>query len=274
MIFLKLGPLLAFTGLAAAQATSILGLSDSCNKAFGQTVATGPAASCLNSLGMLNVITTPSGQSWMPAFNSYLTATCSQPACTNETIQATSASLQEGCNTDLAGKGWSISDIADFLSKFFWYYMPVREVLCLRDNANNEALGIITLLTNYENMIGQPLNAGTLVQHLPSLIRSQNWTIPANISCTTYTQGAYTLTRPQLPSDESVKAWDKFWTNMCGQNFISGNLPTSIAQTANPNVTTEVPQPTSNDALAVGIPSPGAVFGSLALVFGSMLTML
>ncbi|KAG9096852.1 hypothetical protein FRC06_008266 [Ceratobasidium sp. 370] len=274
MTYLTKLSLLAFAGMAAAQFSNILGLSDSCNKALGQLFMGGPAANCLNTLGLLNVITTPSGQSWVKPFDSYLTATCSQPACTNETTSAAIASLTYGCSSDLAAKNWSPDDIAAILTKASGYYPAAREVMCLRDTGNNQALCITTTLTKMEEMVGQPLNIGTLVAETPGVLRNHNISVPSNISCTPCTQAAYTIARPNLPSESSVQSWDNFWIKQCGENFISGTLPTSIAQTANQSTATETPPPSSNAALPTGLPPLGVVLGSLALVVGSMLTLL
>ncbi|KAG8740228.1 hypothetical protein FRC10_004568 [Ceratobasidium sp. 414] len=159
--------------MAAAQFSNILGLSDPCNKALGQLFMGGPAANCLNTLGLLNVITTPSGQSWVGPFDSYLTATCSQPACANDTISAAIASLKDGCASDLAAKNWSPDDISTILTKASGYYPATREVMCLRDTGYNQALCITTTLSKIEAMVGQPLNIGTLVAETPGVLRSR-----------------------------------------------------------------------------------------------------
>ncbi|KAG8695781.1 hypothetical protein FRC09_008933 [Ceratobasidium sp. 395] len=286
MVHLNVLFLFAFTSFVAAQMVDILGLSDSCNQAMGQVFMSGPAANCLNTLGLLNVLTTPSGQSWVGPFDSYLAAnansneahgiqTCGQPACTNDTFSAAIASLRNGCQSDLAAKGWLPGIIASFFEKLVLYYLSVREAMCLRDTGNDQKLCITTTLNNTEAMVGQPLNIGTLIAEMPGVLRNHNLSIPANISCTPCTQGAYTIARPQLPSESSVQAWDNFWINQCGENFISGTLPTSIAQTANPNTTTETPLPSQNAAaLATELPPLGLLFGSLALIGGSMLATL
>ncbi|KAG8742335.1 hypothetical protein FRC12_015391 [Ceratobasidium sp. 428] len=267
--------LFAFTSFVAAQMVDILGLSDSCNQALGQLFVGGPAANCLNTLGLLNVLTTPSGQSWVGPFDSYLAATCGQPACTNDTFSAAIASLRNGCQSDLAAKGWLPDIIASFFEKLALYYLSVREAMCLRDTGNDQKLCITTTLNNTEAMVGQSLNIGTLIAEMPGVLRNHNLSIPANISCTPCTQGAYTIARPQLPSESSVQAWDNFWINQCGENFISGTLPTSIAQTANPNTTTETPLPSqSAAALSTELPPLGLLLGSLALIGGSMLATL
>jgi len=275
MVNLKTIALIAFSNLVSAQMFSILNLSDSCNKAMGQLVI-GPAASCLNTAGMINVLTTPSTQSWVSPFNNYLTVLCSQPACTNDTISTAISGLKDGCSSDLAAKGWSADDIATDLGQASRYYPSVREVLCLRDitDESSQDLCMTTTLSNEEAMLGQPLNIGTFIAHLPSILSSHTIDLPKNISCTRCTQGAYTVARPNLPSSESVQAWDNFWINQCGEDFISGTLPPSIAQTANQTTATPVPSTSQSAALATEIPPLGALFASLALTVGAMVTML
>ncbi|KAF8599172.1 hypothetical protein BDV93DRAFT_609426 [Ceratobasidium sp. AG-I] len=257
--------LTALSGFVSAQLFN-MGLSDPCNKAMGQMVI-GPAGACLNTAGLINVLTTPSVQSWVGPFDNYLLTTCSQPACTNDTISNAISGLKDGCSSDLAAKGWSADDVTSFLLGLIIYYKSTREVMCLRDTADvsGQKMCITTTLSNVENMLGQPLNIGTLVAQLPTVLRSHSINIPKNISCTACTQGAYTLARPNLPSAESVQAWDNFWVNQCGENFISGTLPTSIAQTANETTATPEPSASQGAALAIRVPPFGALFASLAL---------
>ncbi|KAF8595701.1 hypothetical protein BDV93DRAFT_611287 [Ceratobasidium sp. AG-I] len=266
MFFFGIAALTAISSVVSAQINLGFGLSDSCNKALGQLVI-GPAATCLNTVGLINVLTTPSTQSWVEPFDKYLTTTCSQPACTLDTISTAISGLKDGCSGDLAAKGWSADDVASMMTSWKNYYPPTRQVMCLRDTADmsGQKLCITTTLSNQEAMLGQPLNIGTLVANLPTILHSHSINIPKNISCTACTQGAYTLARPNLPSAESVQAWDNFWVNQCGENFISGTLPTSIAQTANETTATPEPSASQGAALAIRVPPFGALFASLAL---------
>lgn len=56
--------------------------------------------------------------------------------------------------------------------------------------------------------------------------------------------------------------------------FAGGTLPSSIAQTANETTATPEPSAAQGAALAAGIPPLGALFGSLALTMGALVTML
>ncbi|CAE7176108.1 unnamed protein product [Rhizoctonia solani] len=264
---------LVSASLSFAQLTGILGLSDSCNKAMGQ-LAIGPSANCLNTMGLINVLTTPSGQSWVGPFDNYLTTTCSQPACPVDILSMTITSLKEGCATDLAEKGWSADDLETILGQGAKYYPSVREVLCLRSTGQGQGLCITTTLTDLQAMSGEPLNIGTIVAKTPSVLNSHSIDIPKNISCTPCTQGAYTIARPNLPSSESVKAWDTFWTNQCGENFISGTLPTSVAQTANGTTATASAEQSNAAAFALSLPPLAAVSASLAVAIFSGIRVL
>ncbi|CAE6409441.1 unnamed protein product [Rhizoctonia solani] len=259
--------------LSLAQLTGILGLSDSCNKAMGQ-LAIGPSANCLNSMGLINVLTTPSGQSWVGPFDTYLTQTCSQPACPVDILSMTIASLKEGCATDLAEKGWSADDLEKILGQGANYYPSVREVLCLRSTQVGQGLCITTTLTDIQDMLSAPLNIGTLVSKTPTVLNSHSIDIPKNISCTPCTQGAYTIARPNLPSSESVQAWDKFWTNQCGEQFISGTLPTTVAQTANETTATTTAEQSNAAAFTPNLPSLAAVAASFAVALFSGIRVL
>ncbi|CAE6459658.1 unnamed protein product [Rhizoctonia solani] len=264
---------LALAGVSSAQLTGILGLSDSCNKALGQ-LAIGPAGNCLNAIGLINVLTTPSGQSWVGPFDNYLTTTCSQPACPVDILSMTIAGLKEGCATDLAEKGWSADDLESILGQGAKYYPSVREVLCLRSTGQGQGLCITTTLTDMQNIIGEPLNIGTLVAKTPQALTSHTLDIPKNISCTPCTQGAYTIARPNLPSSESVKAWDNFWVNQCGEQFISGTLPASVAQTANETTVTTTPEQSNAAPSLPNLPSFAAVSASLAITIFSAVRVL
>ncbi|KAF8737272.1 hypothetical protein RHS02_06152, partial [Rhizoctonia solani] len=265
---------LALASVSYAQLGGILGLSDSCNKAMGQ-MAIGPAGNCLNTIGLINVLTTPSGQSWVGPFDNYLSTTCSQPACPAEILSMTIASLKEGCATDLAEKGWSTDDLESILGQGAKYYPSIREVLCLRSTGAGQNLCITTTLTEIQDMMGAPLNIGTLVAKTPQALNSHSLDIPKNISCTPCTQGAYTIARPNLPSSDSVKAWDNFWINQCGEQFISGTLPASVAQTANGTTATTTPEPSSNNTpLRLNLPSLSAVSASLVVAVFSAVRVL
>ncbi|QRV81408.1 hypothetical protein RhiJN_09423 [Ceratobasidium sp. AG-Ba] len=262
--------MLALFGSTTAQLSILPSLSQPCNQALGQIFTPGsPAANCLNTLGLLNVITTDSGKSWVEPCDSYLIATCSQPACTRETADTIINSITGGCSSDLQARNWSPEQLNSLLQDKFKYYNATREVLCLRDTASNQ-LCITTTMSMIEQMRGEPLNAGTVVSEIPQILRNQNITVPQNISCTQCTQAAYTIARANLPSESSVKSWDTFWIKQCGDNFISGNIPTSIAQTA--NQTTESPVP-SHALPAIAVPPLGMLFGSLALSLVSMLSI-
>ncbi|KAB5588855.1 hypothetical protein CTheo_7698 [Ceratobasidium theobromae] len=271
---LALFSLLALSSVVSAQLTSILGLSDSCNKAMGQLVV-GPAGNCLNTMGLMNVLTTPSGQSWVEPFDKYLTTTCGQPACPIDTLYSAIISLKDACSSDLAAKGWSADDIATILQQASGYYPSAREVLCLRDTGNTQKLCITTTLCNVQAMLGQPLNIGTLVADTPRILSSHSINVPKNISCTPCTQGAYSIARPNLPSAASVKAWDDFWISQCGEDFIVGNLPSNVYRTDNETIATATPQAvTSNAQPKLDTTILAAVSASLALASISALWVL
>ncbi|QRV95889.1 hypothetical protein RhiJN_23907 [Ceratobasidium sp. AG-Ba] len=262
--------MLALFGSTTAQLSILPSLSQPCNQALGQLFTPGsPAANCLNTVGLLNILTTSSGQSYVPSCDAYLKATCSQPACTTETANAIINSITEGCSSDLLARNWSPEQLNSLLQDKFKYYNATRQVFCLRDTTSNQ-LCITTTMSMIEQMKGEPLNAGTVVSEIPQVLRNHNITVPKNISCTQCTQAAYTIARANLPSESSVKSWDTFWINQCGDNFISENIPTSIAQTA--NQTTESPVP-SNALPTIAVPPLGMLFGSLALTLVSMLSI-
>ncbi|ELU37051.1 hypothetical protein AG1IA_08925 [Rhizoctonia solani AG-1 IA] len=253
----------SFAVLALASVSYPIGdfnrLSDSCNKAMGQ-MAIGPAGNCLNTIGLINVLTTPSGQSWVGPFDNYLT----------EILSMTIASLKEGCATDLAEKGWSTDDLESVLD-----LVRLRESCSLSFSTGaGQNLCITTTLTEIQDMMGAPLNIGTLVAKTPQAL-GHSLDIPKNISCTPCTQGAYTIARPNLPSSDSVKAWDNFWINQCGEQFISGTLPASVAQTANGTTATTTPEPSSNNTpLRLNLPSLSAVSASLVVAVFSAVRVL
>ncbi|CAE6432686.1 unnamed protein product [Rhizoctonia solani] len=243
---------LVSASVSLAQLTGILGLSDSCNKAMGQ-LAIGPSANCLNTMGLINVLTTPSTQSWVGPFDNYLTTTCSKPACPVDILSTTITSLKQG--------SWDKEPTT----------IPLFERSCVSEG---QGLCITTTLTDLQNMTGEPLNIGTLIAKTPTALSSHSFDIPKNISCTPCTQGAYTIARPNLPSSESVKAWDTFWTNQCGENFISGTLPTSVAQTANGTTVTVTPKQSNAAAFTPNLPSLAAVSASLAVAIFSGIRVL
>ncbi|CUA74303.1 hypothetical protein RSOLAG22IIIB_11125 [Rhizoctonia solani] len=102
MIFTTVLVVAAATVGASAQ--SLSSLSASC-QAAGAAVLTGPAGTCLGVAGLVNVAMTNSSQSLVTPINSWLTSTCSQPACTNATIESALTNITNGCQSDLNSAG-------------------------------------------------------------------------------------------------------------------------------------------------------------------------
>ena len=61
---------------------------------------------------------------------------------------------------------------------------------------------------------------------------------------------------------------------LLADSFAGGTLPTSIAQTANETTATPEPSAAHSAALTVEIPPLGALFASLTLTVGALVTML
>ncbi|CAE6534606.1 unnamed protein product [Rhizoctonia solani] len=227
MIFTTVLVVAAATVGASAQ--SLSSLSASC-QAAGAAVLTGPAGTCLGVAGLVNVAMTNSSQSLVTPINSWLTSTCSQPACTNATIESALTNITNGCQSDLNSAGitsgtWT--DISDYVKE--WY--PVgRQVACLKEGND---LCVTKTLQAIENWVGQPLSKSTIQTVIPKLI-STGTDVPTNLTCTDCTHAAYSLIRPHL-SESQRGTWDNYVNGQCGSNsgYTDGTTPAGIVQSAN-----------------------------------------
>lgn len=96
------------------------------------TIAGSPEADCLNLGGLLPVITAGANSSLVQPINSWLSATCAQDACSNQTLSDVVANLTSGCSSDLSSLGLDSSDEGSVVSLVQQVYPIVREVACLK----------------------------------------------------------------------------------------------------------------------------------------------
>ncbi|KAG8723653.1 hypothetical protein FRC09_002315 [Ceratobasidium sp. 395] len=231
-------------------------LSSSCQNALAGVV-TGPAGTCLNVSGLMGIAATGANDSLIPPIDSYLSTTCSQPACTNTTIDAVISNVTSGCRTDMAQRDVT-DDQVETVRRYIEEFYPVaREVVCLKDSNAANQFCITESLKHLEAQIGVPLTPDNL-QNLDYSTFSSNSTIMKNLTCTDCTKAAWNIIKPYVGSDDQAKL-ESHLNEICGSGFANSSAPASIQRTANPAI-----QASNNDS------QNGATTTS---VFGSMMAI-
>lgn len=90
------------------------------------TIATSPAASCVNLQGLAPLAT--SNGSIVPILDKWMTGLCSSQPCSNATLANVTQAIGSGCASDLAQYNITNSTLNDIISN----YPLAREVLCLK----------------------------------------------------------------------------------------------------------------------------------------------
>jgi len=206
-------------------------LSPTCQAAAASVLA-GPAGTCLGVPGLMNIAMTPSDQSIVGPVDTWLTTTCSQPACDNSTIDAAVVNITTGCQSDLTLWGAGNVDVQTIESYVEKYYPVTREVVCLQDTSASNQYCITTTLKSIETYLNttlSPNNAWKLIAAVKNLGSSAG----KDFACTTCTQAAWGLIRPYLDSEpESQTAVDNQLNSLCGAGFTNNTTPSNIIQTA------------------------------------------
>ncbi|KAG8723869.1 hypothetical protein FRC09_001448 [Ceratobasidium sp. 395] len=228
-------------------------LSSSCQNALAGVV-TGPAGTCLNVPGLMGIAATKANDSLIPPIDSYLSTTCSQPACTNATIDAVFSNVTSGCRTDMAQRDVTDDQIETVRGYIEEFYPVAREVLCLKDSNAAGEYCITESLKNLEAQIGVPLTPNNL-QNLDYSTFSSNSTLMKNLTCTDCTKAAWSIIKPYLDSNSQAQVESQV-DEICGSGFANSSAPASIQRTANPAI-----QASNNDSQNGATTTP--VFGSM-----------
>lgn len=239
-----------------AAAQDLSSLSSSCQTAV-TGILTGPAGTCLGVAGLVNVAMTPANQSIIAPIDNWVTSTCSQPACTNATLDSLMSNITTGCATDLSAAGVTSDDISSYKPLVESFYPVVREITCLKDTSSN-AYCVTTTLKAIESFIGEPLSINSISTIAPKLAASGT-EVPKDLVCSSCIQAAYGIIKPYLTKSD-IQTTDSYFSGECGSTFTNGTTPTNIIQTA--STATAGSSTASGGAMSLNT----GVFGSVAAV--------
>lgn len=215
----------ASAGLQLASAQSLT-LSSGCSTTL-QNIVTSSNNQCLNAGALLSLATSSSNTSIVPIINTWLTGLCSQPLCSNATIEAVVNSVASGCSTDLSSLGLNPGDLQSLLPTIDAAYPTVRQVVCLKDGST---LCPTQLLTAIEASLGT-LSISTIPALLPGLINSGQSPVPTAVICSNCVKQSYNVIQKSYPglfgSDET-----SYLSKTCGATFTDGTTPSGITQSA------------------------------------------
>ncbi|PVG02394.1 hypothetical protein CPB86DRAFT_697437 [Serendipita vermifera] len=169
-----------------------------------------------------------SAESWVPAIDHWLTGLCSQPTCTNETVQAALQNITQGCSQELVSINLGVEDIANITAALQEYASHGRGVTCLVDTNGNSTWCITETLQRVEEAIGRPLNRNSLISQIPLLYIGSSGILSPNVSCTDCTRAAYAITSEYLPVIGNDSSISESIVQECGEGFINNGYPFNI----------------------------------------------
>ncbi|KAG1752936.1 hypothetical protein EDB19DRAFT_1670665 [Suillus lakei] len=252
-MFFNFAVLLAGAGFAVAQS----GLSSQCQSALLNLTASSSTA-CLNPSGLISLAITGSSNSVISGVNTWMSGLCSQPACTNSTIQTVLEGVISGCSTELSSLGVTTADSTAIVTSVQAAYPTVRQLMCLKDTSTS-TLCVPELLTNIQSAT-TTLSLNNIVALVTKLVSGQSTGISSSVFCTDCTQAAYTVLSQGLPGIASTA--QSSVSSECGANYTDGQMPSSIQETAGNSSST----PSSSGAIALSVGSLNMGVAAVAAV--------
>ena len=107
-------------------------ISTQCLSSLAEIVAS-PDAQCLNAAGLAPVLLGSSDASVIGPIGTWLNGMCPKDACSNETLAAFVTNITQGCSSDFPSLGLNNDSIPSVTSIVQTYYLPVRQILCLKE---------------------------------------------------------------------------------------------------------------------------------------------
>jgi len=181
-------------------------------------------AQCLNAAGLVPLFLSDSNTSLVGPFQTWLTGLCSKDPCTNQTLATLVTNITQGCSSDLSSLGINNANVTSITASVQEFYPVVRQIACLQDNNANQ-LCIIEELYSVQNVTGILTIPKLITDGLPVL------NLPQNVTCNNCTKEAYNIiitNTPQVVTSDDNSTLSK----QCGANFLDGNTPAGISQTA------------------------------------------
>ncbi|KAI0645463.1 hypothetical protein C8Q79DRAFT_926694 [Trametes meyenii] len=263
---------LAATLVAGLQVagTSAQQISSQCQASLA-SIVTNSDASCLNAqalVGLFVSASSGSNTSVVPTVNTWLTGLCSKPACSNSTLATVVQQVASGCQTDLGQLGLSNVDASELTSLVQQAYPTVRQVACLGDTSNNNALCVTETLNNLEPYVGTLSTSG--IESLASAIAGGSVpSVPQNVTCTDCTKAAYSILQSKY-GDLLSSSYASSVSSTCGASFVDGAQPASVTQLATDS--TASASATNNAAVGM-LSTPLGLAPLVGLAASSLLTV-
>jgi len=239
--------LIAGAGFAAAQT-----LSTQCESGLA-AIAGSSEASCLNLNALVSLaLSNSSSTSVIPTVNTWLTGLCSTGACSNQTLSDVVTNITTSCATELQSIGASTSNTAALITAVQEAYPTVRQIACLKDTSTS-TLCLTETLTGIQSAT-TTLSLTNIVGLVTKLMSGQTISIPQNVTCSDCSKAAYTVAAQSFPS--LVGDAQSTVSGECGADFVNGQMPTDVQETASNTTSTSATGGAS--ALSVGSLNLGA----------------
>ncbi|CDO74345.1 hypothetical protein BN946_scf184645.g1 [Trametes cinnabarina] len=249
--------------------TSAQSISSQCQSTLASLVGNSDA-SCLNPQALVGLVvasSSSSNSSIVPTINSWLTGLCSRPACTNDTLASVVQSVTSGCSSELTSLGLSNVDAGELTTLVQMAYPTARQVACLGDTSNNNALCVTETLNNIQPYTGT-LTVSNIDSIASQVMSGSLPNLPSNVTCTDCTKAAYNIVQQNFGDLTSGFSGDV--NSTCGASFTDGSQPSSVTQLASDSTQSASQSGTANAASGLSAPIG---FGSLVgLVASSLLT--
>jgi len=216
----------ALAGLASAKGPppGMGRISAQCKASIAGALASQDAA-CLNPTGLVAIFATSSNTSIVPAVDSWITGMCGLRPCTNQSLANVVSTAASGCQTELTNANITTERLTKAVQTV---YPTVRQVACLKDNAN-KVYCVTQTLRNLEGVVG-PLTPINIEPAIKS-VESGKQSIPSSVICTDCHKAAYNIIHTNLPNALSSTT-TKALGDTCGASFIDGQTPSTVSQTA------------------------------------------
>ncbi|KAI0812579.1 hypothetical protein BC629DRAFT_1436602 [Irpex lacteus] len=255
--------LASVTGVIAY--TSAQSISTGCQTGLAG-LALNSDTGCLNLQGLLGLVTV-GNSSIVDPVNTWLGGFCSQPACSNSTLATVVNTLTSDCQAEMTQLGIQNVSSAQLTTLVQQFFPLVKEIGCLKDDANNTLCATETL-KGYESANG-PLNVDALKALLGDVEGSSvPPTVPQSVECSSCAKQAFNIVNQQFPGVLNSDAQQNV-QQTCGADFTNGQTPSGISSSANNAV-----QGSSNSTASGAIMAyvPGAAL-SMVLTVASLFTI-
>ncbi|KAG8791939.1 hypothetical protein FRC12_007776 [Ceratobasidium sp. 428] len=231
IIGFKYGAIIAAAAVGVFAQGGGSGLSPSCQNALNDAV-NGPAGTCLNVRGFVDIYTETQGsESLIPPVDSWLSSICSQPACTNATIDTVVSTFTAGCRTDLAQENVTNDQVQTIVGYIKMYHAVAREVVCLKDSNVSDQFCVTDGLKRLENQIGVPLTPNNLRNPIYSSFTFDT-IMKKDVICTDCMKAAWNIVKPYTINTDRAEIESEL-DGICGSEFANSPAPSSIQGTAN-----------------------------------------